>query len=281
MPPSSHRPAHDGPDPECVQGYGERGAGVGGRAAPAVRCPARRWTLATHSPASRGPAPCDRGPGARRPTIRTRVPRWFHPVTPGPERVGLSGARMGLPDRRCGDSRDSAQRQRERERRRSGSGAGRDGTPVAGPVRAGLRLAPGRCAIAASGSVLVGGSPVLVLRLTLAASARSPAGSPAHRCRQSAAARTLARRLLTRDRSSGWPASPGAALRPRPGRRDGGDPGAEPARRLAAAGGSSRVAEPRTRRAARAEVIVVDDASAEPGSSRHLGGGARAKSSRP
>ena len=62
----------DGPDPECVKGHGERGAGRGRR-----RRPSRRWTTRTASP---------RAPGAG---------AGPHPLAP-PAR--------GVPDRACAES---------------------------------------------------------------------------------------------------------------------------------------------------------------------------------
>src|SRR5277367_6399143 len=77
------------------------------------------------------------------------------------------------------------------------SGTTADRPPVAEPAPAGLRLSPDSgTRLVANGSVLVGGSPVRVLRLTPAGSRQVAgwfAGTPLP---AGAAARNLARRLL-------------------------------------------------------------------------------------
>jgi len=82
-------------------------------------------------------------------------------------------------------------------------------------VPAGLRLRPDAGArLAASGSVAGGGSPVLVLRLTLAGQRKVAGWFSGAPVPPSAAARTLAPPARRGDRSSGLACFPGAGSAP-------------------------------------------------------------------
>ena len=143
------------------------------------------------------------------------------------------------------------------------AGSALDGGPGDPGVPAGIRLAadPGT-RLVAGGSVLVGGSPVRVLRLTPPGRARSPPGSPGRRSLRRAAARALARRLL--DAGIAHPDFAGRGARP-----------GHPARASSPAPADVTVVIPVRDRHAELgrclaglrglpRVIVVDDASADP-----------------
>jgi hypothetical protein len=171
----------------------------------------------------------------------------------------------------------------------SGSGTVADGPPSSAPAPAGLRLAPDASTRLVPGrSVLVGGAPVRVLRLTPAGERQVTGWLSGEPVPGGAVARMLARRLLDAGITHpDWPASAGVGSAPGPGdvtvvipvrdrhaelarclaglidldnskRQDDGGP-QDDGRAQEGCGATA----PAGSRAP--QVIVVDDASAEPG----------------